>query len=89
MIVVISNRNLTSKLDGKPKPFSFLGKGLSNNGNIYAKVIKNNTRLSVYSEEDKDKLFDSIVTKIKNGESGPSKWVLFLHGNNQTAAKNI
>ena len=90
MIVVISNRNLTGKLDGNPKPFSFLGKDLSDNGNVYAKLVNNNKKLLPYTEDNKDKLFDSIVTKIKDGDAKLTRpWLLFLHGNNQTTAKNI
>lgn len=90
MIVVISNRNLTGKIDGNPKPFSFLGKDLSGDGNIYAKVVGNNKKLSVYTDDDKEKLFNEVVQKIKNGNASLSRpWVLFLHGNNQTTAKNI
>lgn len=90
MIVVISNRNITGRVDGNNKPFSFLGKDLGNSGNIYAKVVSDNKRLSPYSEENKDKLFDSIVTRIKDGDAKLSRpWLFFLHGNNQTTAKNI
>ncbi len=89
MIIVISNRNLRAPLDGKPKPFSTLGKDLGN-GNLYAKVVKRNTCLELYDEQNKHKLFDKLANKIRSGDAKLNRpWVVFLHGNNQTTAKNI
>ena len=90
MIVVISNRNLKGKLNGKAKSFSFLGKDLSGKGNIYAKIVKDNNKLLIYTEDEKDKLFNEIVHKVKAGNKELSRpWVLFLHGNNQDYRKKF
>ncbi len=109
MIVVISNRKLEGTLDGKPKPYSFLGKDMGDTGNVYGKAhlvsrkgadgkVKKDSkgraikdkRLTLFSEQDKSQLFDEITDKIKAGNAELNRpWVVFLHGNNQTTAKNI
>ncbi len=90
MIIVISNRERCGKLDGQDKPLSFLGKNLASDGNVYARLCKRNSRLELYNEQNKHRLFDKLVNRINNGERALNRpWVLFVHGNNQNTEKNI
>lgn len=99
MIVVISNRNLKlSSTITSPEvhPVSVLGSDMSDEGNAFGVLLKQQSgkgeRIKLYPQGKENNMFDDLVTRID--AAGPNhelkrKWVMFVHGFNQTIEKNI